>query len=90
MNHNVKPFGSFDRDLIAFPHALATDHNGVVELNRVAAAIAEAAGELVQLPAVLTTDGVIRPCTTAEADALLGTITADGGSQQGSTVTALR
>ncbi|WP_134740010.1 DNA polymerase [Nocardioides sp. 503] len=43
------------------------------------AAIAEAAGAAVTLPAVLTRDGAIRECGTAEADLLLATITGEAG-----------
>lgn len=44
------------------------------------AAVAEAAGYRVQLPAVVTRDQVITPCTAAQADDLLATITAGDGA----------
>ena len=42
-------------------------------------AIAAAAGNRVELPAVLTRDGAIRSITLEQADALLGTITGEAG-----------
>ena len=59
--------------------AAAAEKRAAAAAEKRAAAIAEASGEPVQLPAVLTRDSVIRPCSIADADALLATITADAG-----------
>lgn len=55
--------------------AEATRKAAEVRAERRAAAIAEAAGEHVPLPAIVLRDGTVRSCTAADADALLGTIT---------------
>ncbi len=44
-----------------------------------AAAIAEAAGPTVQLPAIVTRDAAVRSLTIEQADAFLATITGEGG-----------
>lgn len=57
----------------------ATRRSAEVRAEKRAAAIDEAAGAPVQLPAVLTRDGVIRSITLEQADALLTTITGESG-----------
>jgi DNA polymerase I-like protein with 3'-5' exonuclease and polymerase domains len=59
--------------------AAAREKRAAVAAEKRAAAIAEAAGAEVQLPAVLTRDAAIRPCSAADADALLGTLTVNSG-----------